>query len=72
MSVDVVYPPCKKCGASHGMGIEDMQTGVITPIDICRECLWEPLQMYVNNEQVMLTDNQDEIDELLEKMKRKL
>ena len=71
MLVDVIYPPCKKCGASHGMGIEDMNTGVITAIDICRECLWEPLQMYVNNGQVMLTD-QVEIDEVLEKIKRKL
>lgn len=34
------YPPCKECGASHGMGIENMETGEITPIDICYDCLW--------------------------------
>ncbi len=39
----IEYPPCKKCGANHGMGIEDMQTGVITPIDTCRDCLFETL-----------------------------
>lgn len=37
---DLIYPPCKKCGASHGMGIENMETGVIEPIDMCRDCLW--------------------------------
>jgi hypothetical protein len=37
----IIYPPCKKCGANHGMGIEDMKTGKITPIDICKECLFE-------------------------------
>jgi hypothetical protein len=31
---------CKKCGAKHGMGIEDTSTGEITPIDVCRECLF--------------------------------
>lgn len=35
-----VYPPCKECGASHGMGIENMESGVIEPIDICYDCLW--------------------------------
>lgn len=37
----VIYPPCRKCGKSHGMGIEDMATGEIEPIDVCYECLWE-------------------------------
>lgn len=36
------YPPCKKCGADHGMGIEEMATGKITPIDVCRKCLFTP------------------------------
>lgn len=30
---------CKKCGAKHGMGIEDMATGTIEPIDLCGNCL---------------------------------
>ncbi len=37
---DIIYPPCKKCGAAHGMGIENMETGVIEPLDICKNCLW--------------------------------
>lgn len=37
----IEYPPCKYCGASHGMGIEDMTTGEITPIDVCNTCLWD-------------------------------
>jgi hypothetical protein len=32
---------CKKCGKEHGMGIEDMKTGEITPIDLCEDCLFE-------------------------------
>lgn len=71
MEKQLFYPPCKKCGCAHGMGIEDMETGVITPIDICRKCLWEPLQIYLNNDPVMLID-QKELDECIEKCKRKL
>jgi len=29
---EVIYPPCKYCGKSHGMGVEDMETGKIEPI----------------------------------------
>ena len=35
------YPPCKKCGASHGMGLKDRRTGKIKPLDKCRDCFWE-------------------------------
>ena len=45
----VIYPPCKKCGKSHGMGIEDMTTGKIEPIDLCYDCLWEGFPNHVNN-----------------------
>ncbi len=37
----VYYHPCRKCGAIHGMGIEDMATGKIEPIDLCKNCLFE-------------------------------
>jgi len=37
---EVIYPPCKKCGAAHKMGVEEMATGKITPMDICYNCLW--------------------------------
>lgn len=40
---ETVYPPCKKCGASHGMGIENMETGHIEPLDIWYDCLWDCL-----------------------------
>ena len=36
----IEYPLCKYCGASHGMGIETIETGEITPIDICKDCLF--------------------------------
>ena len=42
MKTELIYPPCKKCGNSHGMGIENMETGEIEPIDICKKCLFEP------------------------------
>lgn len=41
------YPPCKYCGASHGMGIEETATGKIEPIDICYDCLWKGFPNYV-------------------------
>lgn len=45
----IEYPPCKKCGKSHGMGIEEMSTGKITPIDLCYECLWEGFPYELKN-----------------------
>jgi hypothetical protein len=36
----IIYPPCKKCGASHGMGVKNMETGHIEQIDLCSDCLW--------------------------------
>ena len=43
-----VYPPCKKCGASHGMGIETTRTGKIEPIDMCNKCLWINMRRKLN------------------------
>lgn len=31
---------CKKCGAKHGMGIEDISIGSWEPLDLCRDCLF--------------------------------
>lgn len=39
---NAIYPPCKKCGKYHGMGVKNSQTGHIEPIDLCKECLFEP------------------------------
>jgi hypothetical protein len=52
MQETIVYPPCKKCGASHGMGIEDMATGKIEPIDLCYSCLWEGFPKFLKNIEV--------------------
>jgi hypothetical protein len=41
------YPPCKYCGSSHGMGIENTLTGEIIPIDICYKCLWKDTKFNV-------------------------
>ncbi len=54
MNQEIIYPPCKKCGDSHGMGIEEMSTGKIEPMDICYNCLWNPLEFKPINEQVKL------------------
>lgn len=40
------YPPCKKCGASHGMGVKNMRTGKIDPLDKCYDCFWEDAFVY--------------------------
>ncbi|HEY3526790.1 MAG TPA: hypothetical protein VGK47_11370 [Nitrososphaeraceae archaeon] len=36
---EVIYPPCKKCGASHKMGVINVLTDEITPIDVCSKCI---------------------------------
>jgi hypothetical protein len=51
----IEYPPCKKCGKSHGMGIENMETGEITPIDLCNKCLWSGYSVKSIKEQIHLT-----------------
>ncbi len=45
MKHKVEYPPCKECGKSHGMGIENMETGEIKPIDLCHDCLWSGMEI---------------------------
>lgn len=39
---------CKKCGKKHRMGLENMETGNIIPLDLCKECLFEntKIQLY--------------------------
>jgi hypothetical protein len=32
---------CKKCGVMHGMGMLNTETGIHTPMDLCKKCLWE-------------------------------
>jgi hypothetical protein len=46
----IYYPPCRKCGATHGMGIENMETGEITPIDICEKCLFDNVPKEVSEQ----------------------
>jgi hypothetical protein len=41
MNDEIIYPPCRKCGAIHGMGVEVMATGKIEPIDLCCDCLFD-------------------------------
>jgi hypothetical protein len=43
-----VYPNCKKCGASHGMGIETTSMGKIEPLDMCNKCLWTHTRRKLN------------------------
>lgn len=31
---------CTKCGKSHGMVVENSETGKIKPMDLCYDCLW--------------------------------
>lgn len=47
--MDIIYPLCRKCGASHGIGIEEMATGKIDPIDLCYDCLWEGFPHHLKN-----------------------
>jgi hypothetical protein len=53
---DLVYPPCRKCGSAHGMGVKDTKTGEITPMDVCYKCLWENVHWKPITEQIFLVD----------------
>lgn len=52
---EVEYPPCRKCGAAHKMGVKERATGKIDPLDLCYDCffigVWTPI-----TEQVDLSD----------------
>ncbi len=61
-----IYPPCKHCGANHGMGIEDMVTGFITPMDICNTCLWKDLKVVFQEDQVTLEQDMESTLKVLE------
>lgn len=64
----VIYPPCKHCGKSHGMGVEEMETGKITPMDICYDCLWSGVSFNQLEEQIEL----DNMEQVLKKLEDRL
>lgn len=64
---EVVYPPCRKCGKSHGMGIETMATGEIEPIDLCRDCLFPPCLFDMNIDPIKLKNWEELIENALDK-----
>jgi hypothetical protein len=53
---ELIYPPCRKCGAIHGIGIETMATGEIEPLDICRDCLFPPIIFDMNIDPIKLKE----------------
>jgi hypothetical protein len=67
----IIYPPCKKCNKSHGMGIEEMSTGKITPLDICYDCLWNLLQFHKKINPELLLELED-IKKSLKEVEEKL
>jgi hypothetical protein len=74
MEETVIYPPCKKCGASHGMGIEDMATGKIESIDLCYRCLWEgfPIKMKNLKEVINLSEKEEILKRFLESAEKEI
>ena len=56
MNENLIYPPCKICGKSHGMGIEERETGKIEPIDLCYDCLWGGVKFNVITEKITLNE----------------
>lgn len=60
------YNPCKECGKSHGMGIENTLTGDITPIDLCYDCLWKDLKINELKEDIFLENDMQKILKKLE------
>lgn len=49
------------------MGVEEMTTGQITPIDICHTCLWKDLEFMPIKDQVVLEEDMESILRDLEK-----
>lgn len=72
--MSVTYPPCRKCGKSHGMGVEEMSTGIITPIDLCYECLWEGFPKHLKNldQRVKLSESEEDYKGILERTEKDL
>lgn len=62
---EVIYPPCKYCGAAHGMGVKEMSTGKIEPMNICYKCLWKPLLVNPVIDPIALKDHINGYKELL-------
>lgn len=62
------YAPCKHCGNAHRMGIENMETGEIEPIDICHTCLYG--SYIIPSSDIILDDFPDDaLDILAQNMK---
>lgn len=57
-----IYPPCKYCGATHGMGIDNMETGEIEPIDVCKDCLFPPTIFNIDVDVDILKEWQDKFE----------
>lgn len=55
---------CIKCGDKHGMGIEDMKHGTWEPIEYCKSCLFEKIDLVRPIQQIILDE-----DMQIEKMK---
>jgi hypothetical protein len=54
------------------MGVEEMSTGKITPLDICYNCLWNPLEFHRIIDPGLLLDIENMKNKLLETEKELL
>ncbi len=59
---------CKKCNQSHGMYLENMETGEAIPMDHCRTCLFEPQFNPLSH--ITLESVEEEIQKLLKGFKK--
>lgn len=50
---------CIKCNKIHGMVIENMVTGDLTPIDMCRDCLFENCHVKPTIDEVIVQLHED-------------
>lgn len=50
------------------MGVENMQTGEITPMDVCYDCLWSGLKINPIEDQIEL----DNMEQVLKKLEDRL
>ena len=41
IEINPIINDCIKCGRTHGVCLEEMETGKLTPLDYCMDCLFK-------------------------------
>lgn len=55
---------CRKCGAKHGMVIENKLLGTVEPIDFCNDCLFRGSfgKLLIETQGILIDENNIDVD----------